>query len=84
MLVISVVLFTKALRFKRWVRGSPLTCAIVVYSLRLSACFIYDKRARVIYCFIVHSADIDTFLKQVTFRTGLISSCFRSQMRNNA
>ena len=41
--------------------------------------FIYDKRARV-----VHSADIGTFLKRVTFRTGLISSCFRLQMRNNA
>ena len=37
------------LRFKRWVQGSPMTCALMVSSLMLSACFIYDKRARVIY-----------------------------------
>ena len=36
---------TKALRFKRWKLGSPMTCALIVSSLRLSACFIYDKRA---------------------------------------
>ena len=27
-----------------------MTCALMVSSLRPSACFIYDKRARVIYC----------------------------------
>ena len=42
--------FTKALRFKRWMQGSLMTCALTISSLRLSACFIYDKRARVIYC----------------------------------
>ena len=42
--------FTKALRFKRLLQGSPRTCALMVSSLRLSACFIHDKRARVIYC----------------------------------
>ena len=36
---------TKALRFKRWKLGSPMTCALIVSSLRLSAFFIYDKRA---------------------------------------
>ena len=36
---------TKALRFKRWKLGSPMTFALIVSSLRLSACFIYDKRA---------------------------------------
>ena len=41
--------FTKALRFKRWVQGSPMTCVLVISSLMLSACFIYDKRARAIY-----------------------------------
>ena len=75
------LLFTKALRFKRWKLGSPMTFALMVSSLRLSVCFICDKRAWVI--FIVHSADSGTFLKRVTFRTGFISSCFRSQMRNN-
>ena len=42
--------FTKALRFKRRVKGSPMICALMISSLRPSACFIYDKRARVIYC----------------------------------
>ena len=37
--------FTKALRFKQWVQGGPMTCALNVSSLRLSACFIYNKRA---------------------------------------
>ena len=60
MLVISVArvspglgiffFFTKALRFKQWVQGGPMTCTLNVSSLRLSACFIYNKRAWVIYC----------------------------------
>ena len=37
--------FTKALRFKQWVQGGPMTCALNVSSLRLSACFIYNKQA---------------------------------------
>ena len=37
--------FTKAPHFKWWLQGSPMTCALMVSSLRLSACFIYDKRA---------------------------------------
>ena len=44
------LLFTKALRFKRWKLGSPMTFALTVSSLRLSVCFICDKRAWVIYC----------------------------------
>ena len=44
------LLFTKALRFKRWKLGSPKTCSLMVSSLRLSVCSIYDKRAWVIYC----------------------------------
>ena len=44
------LLFTKALRFKRWRLGSPMTFALMVSSLRLSVCFICDKRAWVIYC----------------------------------
>ena len=46
----AVRFFTKALRFKQWKLGSPMTCALMVSSLRLSACFIYDKRVWVIYC----------------------------------
>ena len=37
--------FTKAPHFKWWLQGSPMTCALMVSSLRLLACFIYDKRA---------------------------------------
>ena len=37
--------FTKALRFKQWVQGGLMTCTLNVSSLRLSACFIYNKRA---------------------------------------
>ena len=42
--------FAKALHFKRWVQGSPMTCALMVSSLRLSTCLIYDKWVQVIYC----------------------------------
>ena len=41
---------TKALRFKLWVQGNTTICALMVSSLRPSACFIYDERAWVIYC----------------------------------
>ena len=41
---------TKTLRFILWVLGSLMTCALMVSSLGLSACFIFDKRAWVIYC----------------------------------
>ena len=36
--------FTKALRFKRWKLGSPMTCALMFSSFRRLACFIYNKR----------------------------------------
>ena len=42
---LGIFFFTKALRFKQWVQGGPMTCALNVSSLRLSACFIYNKRA---------------------------------------
>ena len=42
--------FNQALRFILWVLGSLMTCDLMVSSLRLSACFIFDKRAWVIYC----------------------------------
>ena len=44
------VFLTKILRLILWVLGSLMTCAFMASSLRLSACFIYDKRAWVIYC----------------------------------
>ena len=59
-----------------WEQGSPTICTLRASSLSLSACFIYDKRAWVIYS--------GTILRWVTFQTGLISSFFQSQMRNNA
>ena len=31
--------------FNRWELGSPMTCVLMISSLRLLACFIYDKRA---------------------------------------
>ena len=39
------VFLTKILRLILWVLGSLMTCAFMASSLRLSACFIYDKRA---------------------------------------
>ena len=38
------VFLTKILRLILWVQGSLMTCAFMASSLRLSACFIYDKR----------------------------------------
>ena len=59
MLVISIARFclcvdwvflAKTLRFILLMLGSLLLCALMVSSLGLSACFINDKRAWVIYC----------------------------------
>ena len=48
--VFLVLYLTKTLRFILWVLGSLMTCVLMVSSPRLSACFIFDKRAWVIYC----------------------------------
>ena len=42
--------FNQDFAFILWVLGSLMTCVLMVSSLRLSACFIFDKRAWVIYC----------------------------------
>ena len=44
-----VLILIKELRFKRWELGRPMTCALMVSSLRLSACFVYDKPAWVLF-----------------------------------
>ena len=67
------VFLTEILRLILWVLGSLMTCAFMASSLRLSACFIYDKRAWVIYCSLSWQWYI---LKRVTLQTRFISSYF--------
>ena len=46
----SVRFLNQDIAFNTVVLGSLMTCAFMASSLRLSACFIYDKRAWVTYC----------------------------------